>query len=109
MPRASRNFWPHPSGVMRRSGNGRAVDSDAAGENIKKRLIGQARNCKKLLDEMFVLQIGGLIQGTEQHKILTIEDLIPIGLYRRAVEQFVQKWHPDVPSENRKPLRLDPQ
>ena len=80
------------------------LDSDAAGENIKKRLIGQARNCKKLLDEMFVLQIGGLIQGTEQHKILTIEDLIPIGLYRRAVEQFVQKWHPDVPSEKQKAL-----
>lgn len=76
------------------------LDSDGGGNDAKARITGKARNCKRLIDEAFVLQIGGVLGdkiGSQQ--IVTTEDILPPGLYAAAIQRYVERWYPDVPAE----------
>lgn len=66
------------------------VDSDAGGDLIKKRITGKARKCKKLIEEPFVLQIGGIVSGP--HPVVTTEDIIPLGIFKKAVLSYLDRW-----------------
>jgi hypothetical protein len=69
------------------------LDSDIAGKNAKERIVGQARNAKKLLNEEFVLCISELFKNDEN--IVTIEDIIPKEFFLKAVHKHFTKWLPD--------------
>lgn len=71
------------------------LDSDAAGDEAKKRITGQARNCKRLIDEQFVLQIASIVPETASHRCVTSEDLLPKDMYAAAVVRYVERWHPE--------------
>ncbi len=73
------------------------LDSDAAGNEARKRITGDARGCKKLIDEEFVLQIGGILGRDDRQTFVTTEDLVPAAMYAEAVVEYVRKWHPEVP------------
>jgi len=66
------------------------LDSDSAGDTIKKRITGKARKCTKLIEEAFVLQIGELV--TNLHPVVTTEDTIPIGMFKKAVLNYLDRW-----------------
>lgn len=73
------------------------LDSDGAGDDIRKRITGVARNCKKLIDDEFVLQIrpaSGLGAAA-----LTTEDIIPQSLFRQSVINYVERWWSDIDDE----------
>lgn len=72
------------------------LDSDAAGDESKKRITGQARNCKRLIDSQFVIQIADVSPNTAWHKVVTTEDLLPSKMYSAAVLRYVERWHPEV-------------
>ena len=73
------------------------MDSDDEGQKVAKRVLGKERNCKKLLEDDFVVLIGDAIKpfGRNQ-KILTTEDLIPIELFEFAVKRYLERWYPDL-------------
>ena len=77
------------------------LDSDEAGEETKAKITGGQRGCKKLVEEQFVLQIGSVLTGNSQQKIVTTEDILPPKLFAEAVVRYVKRWHPDngAPSE----------
>jgi predicted ATPase len=81
------------------------LDSDAGGNDAKARITGKARNCKKLIDDKFVLQIGNVLGGSsaEPH-IFTTEDIFPHELYGAAILRYVERWHPEVQGEKKKKL-----
>jgi predicted ATP-dependent endonuclease of OLD family len=81
------------------------LDSDMAGDEARKRITGKARNCKKLIDDEFVLQIGDLLDGEDVQKFVTTEDLIPAATYVEAVLRYVSRWHPEVSEEKRTQLK----
>ncbi len=70
------------------------LDGDAAGIEVRKRITGKSRNCKQLVHPDFVLLIGEIIDPFGANsKILTIEDVIPVELYRDAIRRYVTRWH----------------
>lgn len=72
------------------------LDSDDEGDLTKRRITGLERNCKKLIEPSFVLQLGQLLEvSSTPARTTTTEDLIPPSLYAAAVLRFAQKWHPD--------------
>ena len=73
------------------------VDSDGAGDQIKRRITGAERNCKKLIDEAFVLQIGKLVSAT--HPVVTTEDIIPVGVFKKAVTNYLKRWWGELDEE----------
>ncbi|WP_437202066.1 ATP-dependent nuclease [Planctomicrobium sp. SH664] len=75
------------------------VDSDDAGDEIKKRITGKARKCKKLIDEEFVIQVGAAV--TNSHPVKTTEDILPLGLFKRAVMSYLDRWWEDLEAEAR--------
>ena len=66
------------------------VDSDDAGSLIKKRITGNARNCKKLIEDEFVLQIGAIVSAP--NPVITTEDIIPIGIFKQAILKYLSRW-----------------
>jgi hypothetical protein len=69
------------------------LDSDDAGKEAKKRIVGKIRKVKKLLDEEFVICISELFNNDEN--IVTIEDIIPQEFFLQAVHEHFMKWLPD--------------
>lgn len=77
------------------------MDSDQAGRDTRKRLIGKARKASKLLDEKFVLLIGEILQEYEEnHPIVTIEDILPVSVYQKAIISYLEYWHPELTDNN---------
>ena len=64
------------------------------------------RNCKKLIEEDFVLLVSDLVPDQKDHRVVTTEDLFPKTLYRKAIREFVDKWHPDLDPEKRQSLHV---
>lgn len=63
------------------------LDSDGGGNDAKARITGKARNCKKLIDEAFVLQIGDVLGGKiGSQQVITTEDILPPELYGAAIQ-----------------------
>lgn len=84
------------------------LDSDEAGHEAKKRITGKARNCKQMIADGFVLQIGTVLESeVNGQKIVTVEDLVPTDIYAEAVLRYVRKWHPDTLSEKLTALKTD--
>jgi len=73
------------------------LDSDPSGGEALKRITGQAKNTKKLIDKEFCLSVGEVIKpfGTNQ-RIATTEDIIPQSLYGQAVLGYLKRWHPEL-------------
>jgi energy-coupling factor transporter ATP-binding protein EcfA2 len=69
------------------------LDSDDAGKEAKKQIIGQARNAKKLLNKEFVICINELFDNDKN--IVTTEDIIPKDFFLKAVHKHFTKWLPD--------------
>jgi hypothetical protein len=72
------------------------LDSDGGGDEARKRITGKARNCKQLIDDQFVLQIGSIFRDSDAQKCITTEDLLPAKVYSAAVLRYVERWHPEV-------------
>lgn len=73
------------------------LDADSEGEERRKRLIGEARKISKMLDEKFVILITNILNNYEnEHNIVTIEDIISVEIYRKAVIQYIKKWYPEI-------------
>ncbi len=71
------------------------LDSDGAGNEVRDRITGKARHCKKLVEPEIVLQIAEVLgTAVEGQGIQTIDDLLPCGLYKKAVAQFIDRWYP---------------
>ena len=72
------------------------LDSDDSGDDARDKITGKQRNCKKLVEPQFVLQIGKLlgIPGSGQ-KVVTTEDILPPKVYAAAVIQYVKRWYPE--------------
>jgi hypothetical protein len=75
------------------------VDSDAAGDDIRKRITGKARKCRKLIDEEFVLQIGTAI--ADAHPVITTEDILPVSLFKKAVLNYLDHWWEELAPDRR--------
>ncbi|MBN1910339.1 MAG: AAA family ATPase, partial [Pirellulales bacterium] len=81
------------------------LDSDAGGNDAKARITGKARNCKKLIDDKFVLQIDSVLgTGGTGPQIVTTEDILPPELYGAAILRYVERWHPEVQAERKKQI-----
>jgi len=81
------------------------LDSDAGGNDAKARITGKARNCKKLIDDKFVLQIGSVLAGGNAGPpIITTEDILPPELYGAAILRYVERWHPEVQGTKKEQL-----
>jgi ABC-type cobalamin/Fe3+-siderophores transport system ATPase subunit len=76
------------------------LDSDGAGDEARDKIVGKQRNCKKLIEEQFVLQIGKLVSvpGNGQ-KAVTTEDILPSKLYATALVRYVKRWYDSKYSE----------
>jgi len=76
------------------------LDSDGSGDEARDKITGKQRNCKKLVEEQFVLQIGKVLGdlGNSQ-KVVTTEDVLPHKLYGAAIARYVKRWYPEKPSE----------
>lgn len=84
------------------------LDSDPAGDNTRARITGNARHCKELIDDAYVLQIGAVLESEQNGQaIITTEDLIPPDIYRDAVLQHVDRWHPEAEGSKRKALEAE--
>lgn len=72
------------------------LDSDDSGDDARDKITGKQRNCKKLVEEQFVLQIGKLlgVPGSGQ-KVVTTEDILPPKVYTAAVIRYVKRWYPE--------------
>jgi hypothetical protein len=78
-------------------------DGDTEGIEQGKRITGDGgkKGGKRLIDPQFVLTLSDALgKEFDGQAIVTSEDLIPIPLYARAVEQFLSKWYPDVLADN---------
>jgi len=75
------------------------VDSDAAGDDIRKRITGKAKKCKKLIEDEFVLQIA--TAAANSHPVFTTEDILPIGLFKKAVLSYLGHWWEDIAADRR--------
>lgn len=73
------------------------VDSDPAGDEIKKRITGKARKCKKLIDDEFVLQIGSAVSNA--HPVKTTEDILPLRIFKQSVLNYLHRWWVDLEAE----------
>ena len=73
------------------------LDSDEAGDTIKKRITGKARNCKKLIEKDFVLQIGGVV--SRLHPVVTTEDIVPLGIFKKAILNYLDQWWSELDSD----------
>ena len=73
------------------------VDSDPAGDEIKMRITGKARKCKKLIDEEFVLQVGSAVSN--DHPVKTTEDILPLRLFKKSVLNYLHRWWEDLEAE----------
>lgn len=72
------------------------LDSDEAGDDTKAKITGKQRNCKKRIEEQFVLQIGTVLGDTiGDQKIITSEDVLPPKLFTEAVLRYAKRWHPE--------------
>ncbi len=72
------------------------LDSDDAGNEAKKKITGKGRNCKQLIEERFVLQVGGVYGDTlGSQKTVTTEDILPPKLYADAIVGYVKRWYPE--------------
>ena len=83
------------------------LDGDQAGMTVRDQILGRAHNqkYKKLIDEESVLLITELCShGSERHKIVTTEDILPVELYQRAVVKYVSEWHPEVSKKQQQRL-----
>lgn len=76
------------------------LDSDGSGDEARDKITGKQRNCKKLVEEQFVLQIGKVLGdlGNSQ-KVVTTEDVLPPKLYGAAIARYVKRWYPEKHSE----------
>lgn len=70
------------------------LDSDGAGDEARDKITGKQRNCKKLIEEQFVLQVGGVLTDPGYgQKVVTTEDVLPPKLYAAAVARYVRRWY----------------
>jgi predicted ATPase len=70
------------------------LDSDGSGDEARDKITGKQRNCKKLIEEQFVLQIGAVLKETIfGQKVVTTEDVLPPKLYAAAVARYVKRWY----------------
>lgn len=73
------------------------VDGDDQGRSLAKRISGQERGAKKLIDEQFAIILDAELHAEfKDIDFVTIEDLIPWDLYSRAFCHYMERWHPDV-------------
>lgn len=73
------------------------VDSDSAGDQIKRRITGMERHCKKLIDDEFVLQVGGIVSTSLP--VVTTEDIVPVGIFRKAILSYLKRWWSELDEE----------
>lgn len=72
------------------------LDSDEAGNEARDKITGKQRNCKKLVDEQFVLQINKVLGDLNNgQKIVTTEDIIPPKVYGAAITRYIKRWYPE--------------
>ena len=73
------------------------LDGDRAGKDTRDQLIGKKRGTKKLLHDDFVVLISELLPPFGDNKnVVTTEDIVPITLYKRAIERYVSRWYPQL-------------
>lgn len=76
------------------------LDSDGAGDEARDKITGKQRNCKKLVEEQFVLQIGKVLGDLgDGQKVVTTEDILPSKLYAAAIARYVKRWYPEKHAE----------
>lgn len=81
------------------------LDSDDEGDKYYKRLVGEEKKVKKLLDKEFVLQIKDLVEVYEEnHEVVTTEDILSISLYKKSVESYLKKWYVDLSTDTWKKI-----
>ncbi|HUZ97476.1 MAG TPA: AAA family ATPase, partial [Edaphobacter sp.] len=81
------------------------LDGDQGGREVRDQIIGKGRKQKKLINEDSVLLITDLCShGSETHRVVTTEDILPVELYRRAVIKYVCDWHPEVRKKRQQDL-----
>lgn len=73
------------------------VDSDAAGDQVKRRITGVERNCKKMINEAFVLQVGKIISSS--HPVVTTEDIVPVSIFKNAIISYLKRWWGELDDE----------
>lgn len=71
------------------------LDGDDAGKTTRDQLIGRKRGAKKLLPDDFVVLINELLPPFGDNQVIvTIEDVVPNALYKKAIEKYVSRWYP---------------
>jgi hypothetical protein len=81
------------------------IDNDPAGDETKRKITGKERNCKKLVEEQFVLQIGTVLGDQVGQKIVTTEDIVPPRIFSKACERYIKRWHPEKHQANHDAIR----
>jgi len=72
------------------------VDSDKSGTEILSRITQNTHEGKLLVSREFVKGLGEIILPFgENAKIVTVEDIVPISIYREAVSNYFKKWLPE--------------
>ncbi len=73
------------------------LDNDEGGRRVRDRIIGKARNCKKLVEPDLVALISEVLgDSSDGQAIVTIDDLVLSKLYAIAVERYINRWYPDI-------------
>jgi ABC-type cobalamin/Fe3+-siderophores transport system ATPase subunit len=76
------------------------LDSDGSGNEAKDKITGKQRNCKKLVEDQFVLQVGKIFGETNNgHMVVTTEDILPPKLYAAAIVGYIKRWYPEKHAE----------
>lgn len=72
------------------------LDNDVAGIEALGRITKKSKGGKSLVDPEAVLLITVVNADIDQREFVTTEDLIHPRIYSRAVEAFLQRWHPEL-------------
>jgi predicted ATPase len=72
------------------------LDSDAPADKVVEDITGKNGKKKPLVDRSAIGQIGGLVKPFAANTaIVTIEDIVPLSIYRDAVLAYMKRWLPE--------------
>ena len=81
------------------------VDNDDGGEQCRKKITGQERHRKELVKDEFVVSIAETFDATEEHQVITTEDLVPAAIYGKAVCSYIERWFPEAHEKSGREIR----
>ena len=72
------------------------VDSDKSGQDVQTRITENTHEGKMLVSKEFVKSLAEIVKPFGDNiQIISIEDIVPIAIYREATANYFKRWLPD--------------